>query len=838
MILNKIFVTTLLALFFSFTGKAQDVEKQSLQKILHALEVRHAIIFTYVDENIEGVFLMVPSDKLNLPEALHYLQQNTGLLFQQLNERFVTINKKQEPLQDICGIITYSDTGEIVAGASIQSGNQFSISKENGTFQLQGLSADSMVHIRFIGYKETDIPVQEFLGQPCKKITLQTHFTTLQAIFVSDFITEGIDKKVDGSLVIRAETLGMLPGLTEPDVLQTIQTLPGIQSINETISDINVRGGSNDQNLVLWDGIRMYHSGHFFGLISAYNPYLTEKVSLIKNGSSPALGDGVSSTIDITTDDQLTENFTGGAGINMLNADVFAKIPLSAKASLQVSTRRSVADIFPSPAYRQYFRRAFRDTDVTNTSNADTLVDRNEKFYFYDASLKLIYNISDKDKLRLSFLNVFNDIQYQENALINNVIESRTSGLEQQNLGTGISYSRLWNEKIRTSAQFYLSAYNLGAVNFDLQNDQRLIQENKVLDTGFKVDTRVSLSSNIDILNGYQFFEVGVTNLEDINNPSFRRLIKKVVRNHAVFSEGNFTFNHTNMRLGVRGNYFPGFGKIIVEPRLSLNQNFLEYFFLDILAEIKNQTITQIIDLQSDFLGVEKRRWVLSNDEDIPIIRSKQASAGLYYKKNNFLISVEGYYKLVRGIITSSQGFQNQFQFIRSNGNYETVGVDFLASKKFDQFTTWFSYSNAKSTFEFKQLDPFFFPNNLDIRHRATLGTSYQTNNFEFSSGLNWHSGKPFTEPVKMNEIVDKKINYNVPNSSRLGDYLRLDFSAKYRFRMSNKVNGQIGASIWNILNTQNIVNRYFDINDNNQLKSIQQFSLGLTPNVIFRINF
>lgn len=837
MILNKIFLTALFALFFSIAGIAQDNEKQSLQKILKVLELRHDITFTYVDDNIEGIFITLPSEKFNLTEALHYLQQNTGLLFQQLNERYVTINKAKAGSQDICGIITYSDTGETVAGASIQAGKKFSISNENGYFHLKDVSEDS-IHIRFIGYKTIDIPVNEFPGEPCKKISLQPQFTTLQEIFVSDFITGGIDKKVDGSFVINAETLGMLPGLTEPDVLQTIQTLPGIQSINETISDINVRGGTNDQNLILWDGIRMYHSGHFFGLISAYNPYLTERVTLIKNGSSSALGDGVSSTIDIRTDDQLTENFSAGAGINMINGDVFVKIPLSEKASLQVSTRRSVADVMQTPAYKQYFRRAFRDTDVTNSIHVDTLIERREKFYFYDTSLKLLYNITGKDKLRLSFLNVFNDIEYQENALINNIIESRTSGLEQHNLGSGISYSRLWNEKIRTSAQLYISSYSLGAINFDLKNDQRLIQENKVLDTGLKVDTRVSLTNNIDLFSGYQFFEVGVTNLEDINNPPFRRLIKKVVRSHAAFSEGNFTFNHTNMSLGVRGNYFPNFGKLIIEPRFSINQNFLEYFFFEILGEMKHQSITQIIDLQSDFLGVEKRRWVLSNDDDIPIIRSKQVSAGIYYKKNNLLISVEGYYKLVTGIITSSQGFQNQFQFIRSNGNYETIGVDFLMSKKFDQFRTWFSYSNAESVLEFNQLIPSFFPNNLDIRHRATFGCSYQTNNLELSTGLNWHSGKPFTEPVKMNEIVNNKINYNVPNSSRLDDYLRIDISAKYRFRISNRVKGQVGASIWNILNRQNILNRYFNINDNNQLKSVQQFSLGITPNVNFRINF
>lgn len=838
MILNKRLLTVLFALLFSIPGIAQEGEKQSLRKVLILLEQRFDVSFTYVDENIEGIFIPLPSKKIDLKESLYYLQQNTGLLFRQLNERYVTISKDEAGSLNICGVLTYSDTGEMVADATIQSGNELSISNEYGYFHLKEVSKDSIVHIRFIGYKTMDLSINEFLGKPCKKISLLPQFTTLQAISVSDFLTEGIDKKVDGSFVIRAETLGILPGLTEPDVLQTIQTLPGIQSINETISDINVRGGTNDQNLVLWDGIKMYHSGHFFGLISAYNPYLTEKVTLIKNGSSAAFGDGVSGTIDIRTDDRVAENFSAGAGINMINGDFFAKIPLSQKISLQISSRRSVADLVQTPAYKQYFERAFRNTDVTNYSNADTLVAKREKFYFYDTSLKVLYNITGNDKLRLSFLNVFNDIEYQENALINSVIETRNSELEQHNLASGISYSRLWSEKFRTSAQLYLSSYNLGAINFDLLNDQRLIQENKVLDTGLKLDARLSLTDNIDLFSGYQFFEAGVSNLEDINNPSFRRLTKKVLRNHAAFLEGNFTFHQTNMRLGVRNNYFPGFEKLIIEPRFSFNQNFLEYFSFEILAEMKNQTITQIIDLQSDFLGVEKRRWVLSNDDDIPIIRSKQVSAGVYYKRNNFLISAEAYYKFVQGIITSSQGFQNQFQFVRSSGNYEAIGADFLMSKKFDQFTTWFSYSNAESTFEFQQLIPPSFPNNLDIRHRVTFGFSYQTNNFELSTGLNWHSGKPVTEPVKMNEIINNKINYNDPNSSRLDDYMRIDFSAQYRFPLSHKVKGQLGASIWNILNKENIINQYFNLNDSNQLESVQQSSLGITPNIIFRVNF
>jgi hypothetical protein len=68
------------------------------------------------------------------------------------------------------------------------------------------------------------------------------------------------------------QKFGILPGLIEPDILQSIQVLTGIESTNESIANINVRGGTNDQNLMLWDNIKMYHSGHFFGARKRTSP--------------------------------------------------------------------------------------------------------------------------------------------------------------------------------------------------------------------------------------------------------------------------------------------------------------------------------------------------------------------------------------------------------------------------------------------------------------------------------------------------------------------------------------------------------------------------------------
>ena len=49
--------------------------------------------------------------------------------------------------------------------------------------------------------------------------------------------------------------------------------------------------------------------------------------------------------------------------------------------------------------------------------------------------------------------------------------------------------------------------------------------------------------------------------------------------------------------------------------------------------------------------------------------------------------------------------------------------------------------------------------------------------------------------------------------------------------------NANLGLSVWNLLNRENIINSFYRINDN-AVTEVQQQSLGITPNLVFRVNF
>ncbi len=667
-------------------------------------------------------------------------------------------------------------------------------------------------------------------------VPLNPEIEQLSTVIVQHYLAKGITLNADGTIKVTPKDFDILPGLIEPDVMQTVKALPGITSADETIANLNIRGGTNDQNLILWDGVKMYQSGHFFGMISAFDPYAVDEVLISKNGTSASLGDGVSGTVQMKLSDKVPSQISGGAGFNLLHGNGYITFPIGEKMGLQISARRSITDIFNTVTYEQYFDRIFQDTDVTNNSaNYNRTITKNEEFYFYDVSAKWTYDITETDNIQASFLTIDNTLNYLEEATIAGFPEALESGLSQNNLSGKLQYNRIWNPNFKTSLSGYASSYSLTALNFDVINNQQILQENEVLDTGMQAEATATLTPTFHWTNGYHFTEVGMSNLEDVSRPDFKQFIKEVLRSHAGFSELELAKNNTNIRAGLRATYYTKFDETFIEPRVSASQKFAKNFRVELLGELKHQASTQIIDRQNDFLGLEKRRWVLANDITVPIIKSKQLSLGLHYKKDTWLLSVEGYVKDVEGISTRSQGFQNQFQFTNTTGSYTVKGFDFLAHKKWGDFKSWLSYSVNRNEYSFESLNEGVrFPNNVAIQHSVGFTTNYTYKRLAVAVGFNWHSGLPTTEISNEN---DGDILYANPNGTMLDDYFRADISATYKFALNAKLNGVIGLSLWNVLNQNNVLNRYYT-SENGEVQTFEESSLGFTPNLSVRISF
>jgi hypothetical protein len=151
-----------------------------------------------------------------------------------------------------------------------------------------------------------------------------------------------------------------------------------------------------------------------------------------------------------------------------------------------------------------------------------------------------------------------------------------------------------------------------------------------------------------------------------------------------------------------------------------------------------------------------------------------------------------------------------------------------------------------KNDYTFDELVPSSFPNNIDIRHSATLAGSYDLNQFKLAIGVDWHSGKPFTAPLDGEEIVTigpfSFIQYDSPNSNRLSDYFRTNISAEYRFKFTDKIDSKVNVAIVNVLNRKNTLNTRYslgtDENGDLMINKIEEVSLGFSPNFSLQILF
>ena len=151
-----------------------------------------------------------------------------------------------------------------------------------------------------------------------------------------------------------------------------------------------------------------------------------------------------------------------------------------------------------------------------------------------------------------------------------------------------------------------------------------------------------------------------------------------------------------------------------------------------------------------------------------------------------------------------------------------------------------------KNDYTFENLNPSRFPSNFDIRHTATLASTYKHKSLKLAISVNWRSGKPYTTPLISDETINingnELIQYNNPNNERLSGYFRTNLSAEYVWNFSEKVKGKFNIAVLNLLNTKNILNRRYaiDRDESNQLRlnQVDEISLGLTPNFSFQLRF
>ncbi|WP_420571480.1 TonB-dependent receptor plug domain-containing protein [Kordia sp.] len=689
-----------------------------------------------------------------------------------------------------------------------------------------------------------------------KKKTLKERTIDLDKVIISNYLTTGFSKNVDGAIEAIPKDFQTLPGFVEPDVLQSVQLIPGIQSPDETSTGLNIRGGTPDQNLILWDGIKMYQYDHFFGMISSFNPYVIEDVKIYKNAAAARYGNHISGVIDIQSHSKIPKKTVVGLGANMIYVDAFVQQPIGEKVAVIASFRRSYSDAFETVTFDEFSEQIFQNTKITdnNETFSDVLSLTNNTFYFIDFTAKIIAELSEKSQLSVSAILSKNELDFVSKF---NEINRRTDDdLLINNRGIGISWEHTWTKKLTTALNVTTTQYDFEYLGEELLSnlfDYETIKKNKVSEIGLHFQSEYQLNKKHRFIGGYELtlnkldYTIGRQS-DVIFDPDFL-ISSEDSKNtiHAIFGEHQLKLNDWTIFSGIRASYATTLQSFFFEPRIHVAKKLSDEFNASFSAERQYQFVSQITEFETQDFGLENQVWVSADDTTIPVLQSEQIGIGTTYQYDSWNVDVEAYYKKISNLTSLTRGFDVEDSAI-SIGNSTIIGLDVLAKKRFYNFTSLVSYALTRNEFQFDNLNNTnLFPGNFDIRHYLSFVQSAKFGNLELSLGWRYRTSRPYTLATGLegDNADTVTIQYGERNGERLNPYHRLDFSAKYELKpfKSKDLKASFGISLLNIYNQKNILNRNYRVIVNTQsaefqLRTIDKISLGRTPNFMVRLEF
>lgn len=826
---QKIILTTLLLL--AGTGLWAQT---GLRDGMALLEEKFGVHFVY-DASLPLEKQGGRADAATLEQALRQLFWGSDIGFELKGDHVIL--RKISRLT-ISGLITDAATGETLIGAGATSGKHGTVSNSFGFYSLTipGEKDRADVTFSYVGYlpKTLTIPA----GRDTTVHVRLVPGASLEEAVVTAPRESGIASTRMGAIEVPVAAVKSVPALFgEADVLKTIQLLPGVQGGTEGFSGLYVRGGGPDENLLLLDGIPLYHAEHMLGIFSVFQPEAVKKVTLYK-GSFPArYGGRISGIVDVRTNDGNLYETHGSVGVSMIGEKLHIEGPVwKGKTSYSLSAR-GMHTLLLTPVIK--------------------LTGFDGNYFFYDLDAKFAHRFSGRDRLYFNVYHGLDKFHYRES---NKVFDGRTGqpftdtqklGIRWGNTVAALRWNHVVGPRLFMNTTVAFNRYHMrmdsdmrtreikadgdtedSQVQFDYRSGMRDWVAKADFDYTpssshkFKFGAEYTFHTFVpETLTGYGRQRVNESPQADT---TLYMRSNSLQRGHeaSLYAEDEIRLgSHLSLNPGLRATLFNTQGKTYwsIEPRLNAKVNFTE----DWWAKASYSRMSQYVHLLSS------TQITLPVDLWVPITRNirpetaDQFSLGLYFGGlPGWNFSVEGYYKAIRNVLEYKEGAV--FLFDSSGweskveaGSGRAMGVELFIEKTTGKTTGWLGYTLAKSDRLFPSINHGQrFPYRYDRRHSVNLVVNHRFNEkFDISLAWNFASGgvttlperrivasSPAGEPRYV-DLVSSRNNFRLPASHTLN----LGFNFHRRHTR--------GESIWNlsVYNVYNHMNPTLVQKENNE---------------------
>lgn len=798
------------------------------------------------------IFVLAPGAKITQKEAEVQLERYQG----EASAYDFTLN----------GIVREEGTGEALPYANIRiAGSSIgTTSNVDGYFTLQKVPSDtSVVHISYLGFRTLCYQLTPETPKNELELTLIPEDRILDEVMITEEREQLLKTNEKLSMIrISPRKLKNLPNLGEKDVMRSFQLMPGVSAANESSSGLYVRGGTPDQNLILYDGFTVYQVDHLYGFYSAFNSNAIKDVRLYKGGFEAMYGGRISAVTEITAKDGNANKWNLGGDLSLLGVNVYAEIPIGDKFTSLMAYRRS----FKGPLYNSIFEQ-FNDGEDTPTApggrggrfaNTENNTVTN---YFYDLNGKFTYRPSDRDIVSLSIFNgtdkLDNGVSIDTPPFLADLgvnLDFEINDLTRYgNVGSSFKWSRRWNRKWYSNTLVgysnYYSERDRSREGTVIRNGEEtefrggIFEENDLKDINFKSDHTWKWSASNELSFGAfgNLFDIDYTFAQNDTSTILDRSDRGTLAGVYVQNSWKGFKGKLEVVPGVRLSHFSETDQAYAEPRLNVNLQLAKGLKLSGAWGKYYQFANRVI--REDILSGSRDFWVLSDGNQIPVSSAEHYILGLSYEKKSFLASVEAYYKDLDGITEYSLRFEPRpgnvdYEENFFNGIGYARGLEFLVQKQYGKFNGWVSYTLAEARNQFDVYGFDYFPAAQDVTHEFKAVGLYNWRKWNFSATWVYATGRPYTAPEGgytvdlLDGTTQDFITSGVKNGTRLPDYHRLDLAANYELRNEEgKQFGSLGFSLFNLYGRRNVWYKQYEVVEGQVIETNQLF-LGFTPNV------
>lgn len=732
----------------------------------------------------------------------------------------------------VIGKLQDGSTGEPVIGATIYIENPMigAVSDQNGFYSLTLPKGRHELHIKSMVMKSTVRQIMLY-GDSRLNIDLEEEITPLKEVVIEserDVRVTGMQMGVE-KLDIR--TMKQLPlALGETDIMKVMLALPGVQSVGEGSSGLNVRGGAANQNLILFNDAVVFNPSHLFGFFSTFNPDVLKSVELYKSGVTADFGGRLSSVIDVHTREGNTKKISGSGGISPITGRLTLEGPIiKDRTSFIVGARTT---------YSNWLLRQLKSKELKNSDAS-----------FYDITATLSHKINDDNSLYLSSY-ISND-QFRLNGDTTYRYSDRNASLKWKHVFNNKLFALVTGSYSKYS--YSISGDQNPATAFDM--DFSITQNNGKIDFNYFPNSKHVLTGGISVTQ-YGIFPGRTQPKGEGSIVEKKQIQRERGIESALYVGDNYEVNSRfSVYLGLRYSLYAylgprdvfvyqgegglekqnitdtvsyASGKSIqryhgLEPRVSLR------YLLPMNASLKlsYNRMRQYVQMLSNTTAITPTDiWKLSDNYIKPQI-GDQFAIGIYknLKGNVIETSVEAYYKN----IISTPDFKDAAVLV-SNNHVETeilnaegksYGVEFMIKKSQGKTNGWISYTYSRSFLKTKGSFPgetvnggAYYPNSFDKPHAINFISNYKFNRrINFSLNIVYSTGRPITLPIGKYTIEgSERIFYSERNQYRIPDYFRSDISINIEgnHKVRKLAHSSWTFAIYNVLGRANAYSVYF----------------------------